>query len=198
MFLWYDLVHHYLHCQGVYDFICIRGDSVMKNKINMPEAIKKYLFTRFRRNAVFASIFLLCTISTILFVPSSTDWMLPTSASWVEIALVHAEDTITRLIFVIVLIAFSIPFLIFSSRTILLLQNLKCVPFSKTYRVLSQYGNPSLLLRDLDNKLDMKEKRSLKQHLRNKKIYVNEHLVVAPYSTYVCIIPMTHEPSISP
>ena len=174
----------------------------MKSEENMPSFLRKYFVIRFRRNAVFALIaLLLMTVS--LFIMNSrtlsdfyTERPLPSSAySW-EIRLVIQEEQIGQLLFerfrfvsAMFSLFFFLPFLFFSCRSISLLCNLKCMPLSKMYRILKQFGNPSLLLSAFSNSLDTREKRHLKQRLLNKSVYIGKDFVVIPYPTHLYIVP---------
>jgi len=118
---------------------------------------------------------------------------LPTSASWSEIALVNAESALVRqeglFRLVLVLLPFAMLFLFFVCRAALLLRNLKCTPSSKMYRILKQSGDPDLLLCEFDNRLEQREKSAVKRCLLKKEIYVGKNFVVAPYPTYLYIVP---------
>ena len=172
---------------------------IVKNRINMPRFLKKYLFARFLRNVILALIALLCIVGTILImnprILPAGHWIrpLPTSAYWFEIALVNAESTLVRQEGLFRLVLFVLPFaillLFFVCRVVLLLQNLRCLPSSKMYRILKQYGDPDLLLHEFDSSLDQREKSAVKRCLLKKRIYIGGNFVVAPYPTYLYIAP---------
>ena len=171
----------------------------MENKTGMPRFLKKYLFARLWRNVMFALIALLCIVGTILImnprILPAGHWIrpLPTSAYWFEIALVNAESALVRQEGLFRLVLFLLPLAIllffFVCRVVLLLQNLKCLPSSKTYRVLKQYGNPDLLLHEFDSSLDQREKSAVKRRLLKKGIYIGGNFIAAPYPTYLYIAP---------